>query len=65
MRTFEETHPWLKDFSVDLRKIDYITWLLLGEAASKIEHIAGVPLSRRTSSSFNNERRIGNYSYRR
>ncbi len=43
MRTYEKTHPWLT-FSMDLRHLDYISWLLLGEAVSKIEHIAGVPL---------------------
>lgn len=43
MRTYEKTHPWL-DFSLDAGKLDYTTWILLGEATSKIEHIAGVPL---------------------
>ena len=43
MRTYEETHPWL-EFNLDLRELDYVTWLLLGEAVSKAEHIAGVPL---------------------
>ena len=43
-RTYEETHPWV-DFTLDARALDHTTWLLLGEAASKIEHIAGVPLS--------------------
>ena len=45
MRSFESSHPWLTEFSLDLRKISYETWLLLGEAASKVEHIAGVPLN--------------------
>lgn len=43
MRTYEETHPWI-DFSVDLRSLQPHDWLLLGEARSKCEHIAGVPL---------------------
>ena len=43
MRTYQKTHPWLK-FSLDLREMEYTTWILLGEAVSKIEHIAGVPL---------------------
>ena len=43
MRTYERTHSWL-DFVLDLRSLDYTTWLMLGEASSKIEHIAGVPL---------------------
>jgi Fic family protein len=44
MRTFEKTHPWI-NFALDTRGLDYTTWLLLGEAVSKIEHIAGVPLT--------------------
>jgi Fic family protein len=44
MRTHNKTHPWL-DFSLDLRQLDHTTWLLLGEAVSKMEHIAGVPLN--------------------
>ncbi|MEK6776301.1 MAG: Fic family protein [bacterium] len=43
MRTFEKTHPWIK-FELDLRKFDYKLWMALGEAESKCEHIAGVPL---------------------
>lgn len=44
MRTYEKTHPWLV-FSLDLSRLVYTTWLLLGEAVSKIEYIAGVPLA--------------------
>jgi len=43
MRTYEKTHPWIK-FLLDLRELEHSTWLLLGEAVSKTEHIAGVPL---------------------
>ena len=43
MRTYERTHPWI-NFQLNLRPIEYGTWLLLGEAVSKTEHIAGVPL---------------------
>ena len=43
MGTYKETHPWL-DFSLDVRQLAYTTWILLGEAVSKTEHIAGVPL---------------------
>lgn len=43
MKTYEKTHPWL-DFTLDVRELDYTTWMLLGEAISKTEHIAGVPL---------------------
>ena len=40
MRTYEKTHAWLT-FSVDLRRLSPRVWMLLGEAASKCEHIAG------------------------
>lgn len=40
MRTFERTHPWIS-FRIDLRKAGPSLWLLLGEAASKCEHVAG------------------------
>ena len=43
MWIYEETHPWI-DFSVDLRGLQPHDWLLLGEARSKCEHTAGVPL---------------------
>lgn len=43
MRTYQKTHPWLK-FSLDLRELEHTIWILLGEAVSKTEHIAGVPL---------------------
>jgi Fic family protein len=40
---YQETHPWMT-FQVDLTRTDPRLWLNLGEAASKIEHLAGVPL---------------------
>jgi Fic family protein len=43
MRTYERTHPWLT-FQLDLRRLPYLTWLALGEAQSKAQHVAGVPL---------------------
>lgn len=42
-REYEKTHPWLT-FRLDVSKLDYRMWMLLGEARSKCEHIAGVPL---------------------
>lgn len=42
-RQYEETHPWI-NFTLDLGRLDSRTWMLLGEAQSKCEHIAGVPL---------------------
>lgn len=42
-RRFEETHPWIQ-FRIDLRRFPPTLWLCLGEAQSKCEHLAGVPL---------------------
>lgn len=42
-REYEKTHPWLT-FGLDVSRLDYRMWMLLGEARSKCEHIAGVPL---------------------
>lgn len=42
-RTYLSTHSWIT-FRVDLRQVDYKLWLLLGEAQSKCQHVAGVPL---------------------
>ena len=43
MRTYEKTHSWLT-FQIDLRVIEYATWISLGEAQSKCTQISGVPL---------------------
>src|SRR4030042_1893497 len=42
-RKHEESHPWLR-FSLDLSNAPFSFWVLLGEARSKLEHLAGVPL---------------------
>jgi len=47
-RTYEETHPWLT-FTVDLKHAPTSLWLLLGEARSKINHIAYSPLKPETA----------------
>ncbi|MBI4704104.1 MAG: Fic family protein [Deltaproteobacteria bacterium] len=47
-RTYERTHPWL-GFELDLRRFPAELWLLLGEARSKCEHLAGVPLRPETA----------------
>jgi Fic family protein len=36
--SYSATHPWLT-FSLDLRELSFRTWLLLGEAASKCDHV--------------------------
>lgn len=43
MRTFERTHPWIS-FRFDLSRAHPELWLLLGEAASKCEHLSRVLL---------------------
>jgi Fic family protein len=43
-RRYLETHPWLT-FVLDLDRLNYRTWLLLGEADSKCGHLAGAPLT--------------------
>lgn len=42
-RSYERTHPWV-NFTLDLRRVPHQLWMLLGEARSKCEHLAGVPL---------------------
>lgn len=42
-RQSPRTHPWIT-FTLDLTKPSHKTWMLLGEAESKCEHVAGVPL---------------------
>jgi Fic family protein len=48
MRTFETTHPWLK-FTIRLGDMGPDFWLLLGEAGSKCDHLARVPLRPETA----------------
>ncbi len=43
MGTYQETHPWLR-FSVDLSRMPPDFWMAVGEAKSKCDHIAQVPL---------------------
>jgi Fic family protein len=42
-RTYLETHPWI-DFQVNLRELPHTLWMQIGEARSKCQHVAGVPL---------------------
>lgn len=43
LRQFVATHPWIT-FELNLTRLDHVTWMRLGEAMSKCDHIAGVPL---------------------
>lgn len=47
-RRYETTHPWLT-FTLDSQRFRPEFWMLLGEARSKIDHVAGVPLREATS----------------
>jgi Fic family protein len=47
-RKYLASHPWIS-FSVDVRQAEIATWLLLGEAQSKCEHVAGVLLDPATA----------------
>ncbi|NJS15386.1 MAG: Fic family protein [Sphingopyxis sp.] len=38
-----KTHPWIT-FEIDLRQLQPLTWIALGEAQSKSQHLAGVAL---------------------
>lgn len=46
--TYTKTHPWIT-FSVDMRRASHELWMLLGEGASKCEHISNVPLQPETA----------------
>jgi Fic family protein len=46
--TYEKTHSWIS-FKVNMAGAKPTLWMLLGEAASKCEHIAGVPLQPETA----------------
>ena len=47
-RKYLETHPWIS-FSVDTQQAEIAIWLLLGEAQSKCEHVAGALLDPQTA----------------
>jgi Fic family protein len=42
-RTYSRTHPWI-NFRFDLVRAPYKLWMTIGEARSRCEHIAGIPL---------------------
>ena len=48
MKKYLQTHPWLT-FKIDLKRASAELWLLLGEASSKCEHLANVPLRPKTA----------------
>lgn len=44
MRAYLESHPWITFKATDINALDAKLWMLLGEARSKCEHLAGAPL---------------------
>jgi len=42
-RHYLKSHPWIS-FKFNYNQLDYRSWLLLGEAKSKCEHLDGAPL---------------------
>ena len=44
MRCYVESHPWITFEATDINNLGPKTWMLLGEARSKCEHLAGAPL---------------------
>jgi Fic family protein len=44
MREYERTHPWIDFRATDINAVQPRHWMLLGEARSKCEHLAGAPL---------------------
>lgn len=44
MRGYEKSHPWITFAATDLNALSPKLWMLLGEARSKCEHLAGTPL---------------------
>jgi Fic family protein len=44
VREYERTHPWIDFRATDVNDVQPRHWMLLGEARSKCEHLAGAPL---------------------
>ncbi|MHB8431079.1 MAG: Fic family protein [Acidimicrobiales bacterium] len=43
-RRYGSTHPWMSFQATDINRVPPNDWMLLGEAKSKCEHLAGAPL---------------------
>ena len=41
---YESTHPWINFQATDINRVPPNNWMLLGEAKSKCQHLAGAPL---------------------
>ncbi len=44
MREYERTHPWINFKATDVNDVQRQHWMMLGEARSKCEYLAGAPL---------------------
>lgn len=44
MRAYLDSHPWITFKATDFNELGPTAWMLLGEARSKCEHLAGAPL---------------------
>ncbi|HEX3946578.1 MAG TPA: Fic family protein [Acidimicrobiales bacterium] len=44
MRRYAASHPWVNFQATDVNRVQPKQWILLGEARSKCEHLAGAPL---------------------
>jgi Fic family protein len=44
VRSYEESHKWITFKATDINELGPKLWMLLGEAQSKCEHLAGTPL---------------------
>lgn len=44
MRSYLESHPWIIFRATGVNDLEPKTWMLMGEARSKCEHLAGTPL---------------------
>jgi Fic family protein len=44
VREYEQTHPWIDFRATDVNAVQPRHWMLLGEARSKCQHLAGAPL---------------------
>ena len=44
MRDYQKSHPWINFVATDINSVIPRHWMLLGEARSKCDHLAGAPL---------------------
>ena len=52
MRSYLKSHPWITFKATDINSLGPSIWMLLGEARSKCEHLAGTPLQPEVARSF-------------